>query len=123
MRIQTELRTIEHIQRLVASFQQKYHDNNLAIVDLKKLRDVMGALAQLLKQYDQRSLTQRDEVYRLLNLAIIHRDILSKTLQKKDYQTLNRVMKILNAMMRFHRSRYSFIGFIIAWFTELFYFV
>lgn len=124
MSIQQLIHIVDRNINLIADLQQKYALQNDAALELNKLKNSLVNLHQYLNQLDHlKPNYTTNDVQPYMNAIYLHLDILNVQLSIADFRKLNRGIKAIKIMLRFHRHTYSFISFCIAWLVELIYFI
>lgn len=124
MSIQSKIRIIDKIQKIVSELLVKYTSDANVHSELEKinesllqLKNYLNGLDQLKPDYDTNHINQFVEA---INLNLV---ILSNMLEKSDYVRLRRGMTTIKTILKFHPTKHSYIEFIISWIIEFFYFI
>lgn len=64
-----------------------------------------------------------NQIINYMRPILLYVDLLNPQLNKHDRNTLQRAIKVLRMVFKFHPTRYSFVSFAIAWVSEFFYFI
>lgn len=124
MSIETKIKIIHRIQKIVNDFKIKYsHDQDLSSdlnklsVSLNNLEDYLSKLDQLQPNYTT------NEVNHYMVAINLDLDILGGKLEKEDYIKLRKANRVLKSILKFHPTKYSVFEYIVIWFYELLYYI
>jgi len=124
MSIQNKIRIINRVDAIVTELKKKYPESSPAASDLIKLSTSLSKLTEYLSKLDQLqpnyTTNEVDKYMVAINLDL---DLLKGELEKDDYIKLQKGIKVIKTMLKFHPTKYSFIEFVIIWIYELIYFI
>lgn len=124
MSIQNKIRIIHRVDQIVADLKIKYPPSTDAYQELTKLSDSMKKLEDYLTNLDQLEPNYNtNEINQYVVAMNLHLDILSGELEKADYVKLNRAIKTIKTILKFHPVKHSFLEFIVSWVYEFIYFI
>jgi hypothetical protein len=124
MSIRNKIRIIQRVNGITADLLAKYSPEKAANVELKKLSGCLDKLQDYLNALDKLKPNYNTNQINQYVVAIdLQLDILSGELEKNDYKRLNRGIKTIKTILKFHPIKYSFFEFIVSWVIELFYFI
>lgn len=124
MSIISTLKAIKRMENKLADLQEKYHSNAPAAAEISKLRKTLKQLENYLNNLDHlKPNYNTNEINNNINAIMLHVDILKEELEKNDYKTIERGVRLIKTMLKFHPTKYSSLAFISEWFLEWLYFV
>ncbi len=124
MSIQSKLRIIQRVSNLVSDLQSQYTHQIEASDELKKMKESLNKLEDYLNNLDHLQPNYNTNEINHYVIAInLQLDILRGELQKIDFRKLQRGIRTIRAIVKFHPIKHSFFEFIITWIFEFFYFI
>lgn len=124
MSIQNKIRIINRVDKIVSELKIKYPPNTPAFHELDKLSDSLHQLLEYLSKLDQLQPNYTtNEIDKYMVAINLNLDILKGELEKADYIQLQKGIKVIKTILKFHPTKYSFFEFIVIWIYELIYFI
>jgi hypothetical protein len=124
MSIENKIRIIKRVEKIVSELMVKYPANSSASPELNKLNASLNQLEEYLTKLDELQPNYTtNEIEKYMVAINLNLDILKSELEKADYIRLQKGIKVIKLVLKFHPTRYSFLEFIIVWLYELIYFV
>lgn len=124
MSIQNKIRIINRVDMIVSGLKEKYPSDSSAAPELHKLSDALKKLTEYLSSLDElKPNYTTNEIDKYMVAINLNLDILKGELQEADFIKLQRGVRVIRTILKFHPTRYSFFEFIVIWFYELIYFI
>lgn len=124
MSIQNKIRIINRVEMIVSDLKKKYSSHSTAAPELHKISDSLTKLTGYLSNLDElKPNYTTNEVDKYVVAINLNLDILKGELEKADFDKLQKGVKVLRTVLKFHPTKYSFFEFIIIWFYEFIYFI
>src|ERR1700723_2395195 len=103
MSIQSKLRIIHRVSNLVTGLQYKYSHQTQPSDELNKLQASLKKLQEYLNNLDQLQPNYNtNEINKFMIAMNLNLDILRDELDKKDFNKLQRGIRTLRAILKFH---------------------
>lgn len=124
MSIAVQLKTIDKVTAIVTQLKAKYARKRNVAGELTKLLEALHKLHTYLQNLDQlKPNYNTNHVQTYMRAIQLHVDLLHATLLPVDSKKLEKAVKVLAVIMKFHPVKYSYISYAIAWLSELCYFI
>lgn len=124
MSIQNKIRIINRVDMIVSELKKKYPSDSTASPELHKLGESLAKLTEYLSKLDQLQPNYTtNEVDKFMVSINLNLDILKGELEKADFIKLQKGVKVIRTILKFHPTKYSFFEFIVIWIYELIYFI
>lgn len=124
MSIQNKIRVVKRVDAIVIGLKEKYPSHTSAYPELTRLNESLNQLLEYLSRLDQLTPNySTNEIDKYMSAINLNLDILKGELDKTDYVKIQKGIRVIKTILKFHPARYSFLEFILIWIYELFYFI
>ncbi len=124
MSIAVQLKTIGKVENIVTQLKKKYARKRNSAGELTKLLEALHKLQTYLQNLNQlKPNYNTNHVQSYMRAIQLHVDLLHATLLAVDSRKLEKAVKVLSIIMKFHPVKYSYVSYAIAWLSELCYFI
>lgn len=124
MSLQHKMGIVNRVEKLVSELQIKYTSRSSAAHELNKMKEALQGLNDYLAKLDElKPNYTTNEIEKYMKLVELNLAILSRELEKPDYVVLQKNVRVLAGVLKFHPTKYNFFEAFLIWVYELIYFV